>query len=249
MYKFENIIIFGDIHGNINEIINLYKKYDLYNSLFIVSGDFGVGFCKNEHKEMRRLDYFNISLKTRNNYIFAIRGNHDNPKYFNNTDYGNIKLIEDYATLNINNLNFLFIGGAISIDRKPNHYIIDNNNPKYSYKGRKLNVNYWANENVVFKPEKLNFNFNIDVVITHSAPSFCFPYSKENLKTWMLCDNELDQDINKEREILNNIYNILSEKNKIKFWFYGHYHKSYEMDKNKTKFILLDVNEYKEIRI
>jgi hypothetical protein len=48
-----------------------------------------------------------------------IRGNHDDPYYFNNKvfSYSNVELLEDYTILTVGNDNILCVGGAISIDR------------------------------------------------------------------------------------------------------------------------------------
>jgi hypothetical protein len=49
-----------------------------------------------------------------------------------------------------------FIGGAISIDRT----------------GRKEGVSYWSDESIIYKPELIQ---NVDILVTHTAPSFCHP--------------------------------------------------------------------------
>lgn len=240
---FENIIIFGDIHGEITEILRYIKKYKLTNTCFISCGDFGVNLATTKYK--KTLKYYSNILKS--NYIYVTRGNHDDPSYFTNLEIGNFLFIEDYTTIIINNINFLFIGGAISIDRKSNPLFYNSSNTG-GYKGRKLNYDYWLDENVKYKPELLLNKDNIDVVITHSAPNFCYPYGKENISDWLHYDLELKHDIDIERSILTNIYHDLN-KHKIKYWYYGHFHKSHITKYEETIFTLLNINEFIEFKI
>jgi predicted phosphodiesterase len=247
MIKADNIIVFGDIHGSFKNIIKFYKKYDIRNSVFISVGDFGVGFEKDKESEVKMLKYYNNSFSNKNNFIFAVRGNHDNPFYYNiNLKVGHIELIPDYNVLNINGYNFLFIGGAISVDRKPNPYMRD----MYGkiYKGRIINKNYWENEAVVFKPEILETLKNIDFVITHTAPSFCYPQQYGGIEKWLKTDSTLLNDIHNERIVMTDIFNILKKNNNIKKWFYGHYHDTYKEIVYGTEFVLLNIDEFFEIK-
>jgi predicted phosphodiesterase len=120
MYK--DIIFVGDIHGQLSQITYYQKIYNIRNSLFVQVGDFGIGFLRKE-KEISNLKYFNDIFKNKNNVVYAIRGNHDDPTYFIENRYStsNIKLIQDYTILDVetNNaaLKMLFMGGGTSLDR------------------------------------------------------------------------------------------------------------------------------------
>ena len=44
------------------------------------------------------------------------------------------------------------------------------------------------------------------------------------------------------------ILNILKEKNQLKYWFYGHFHNTFNDIKNDTKFIGIDMNRFYTIQ-
>ena len=72
--------------------------------MLIVAGDCGFGFEKKEYYEqMVRRNAKRMNQA--NNWIVFVRGNHDNPAYF------------DGAILQACNHTILCVGGAISIDR------------------------------------------------------------------------------------------------------------------------------------
>jgi DNA repair exonuclease SbcCD nuclease subunit len=204
-------------------------------------------------KDLRNLDYLNKTLKTRNIKLNVIRGNHDNPDYFDGSiNTSNISLLADYSFISVDGQGVLCIGGAISIDRKPNSKKTDEyGNP---WKGRKEGVNYWSNEGFDYRPELIEdlkkFGFNIDIVITHSAPDFCEPRTKSELSNWALEDPGLIEECAIERNNLSKLYDQLKEgEHPPKFWCYGHFHFHMKERFEDTDFILLDVNEFHEVRI
>lgn len=202
------------------------------NSIIVVSGDCGIGFNKEKYYYDLFVKYNEIFSKT-NTIILFIRGNHDDPSYFNGEkiNFSNIKAIPDYSVLITNNNITLCIGGAISIDRvwrKQQEAII--NKYKKDYK-RKL---YWEDEKCVYDKdlidEIINNNIKIDSIISHSSPKFAFPSDKPNSINWFKLDSSLKNDIEDERDTLSKIYNHLSNSNlNIKFWCHGHFHE-YNVD-------------------
>ena len=62
----------------------------------------------------------NAVLRKINSVLYCIRGNHDDPSYFNDNiiNKSNVKLIKDYSIISVGDKNILCIGGAVSIDRK-----------------------------------------------------------------------------------------------------------------------------------
>lgn len=237
---YDNIIFVGDIHEKIGLINNFVKDYDIRNSLFYVCGDFGIGF-DTKRKELGRLRHYEVSFKNRNNKLVAIRGNHDNPEYFqDNFKYGNIECLPDYSVINANGINILGIGGAISVDRLPNPDMYDNFSKK-PWKGRKEGRDYWADEIVNYDEDKLNNLSGVDIVVTHDSPDFCFPELYSGIEKWMKSDPDVKEDVIKNRSVLTKVYEKLVEKNDIKFWFYGHFHMYNFSEINGTRFILLDI--------
>ena len=241
------IIFSGDWHKDFKKIIKEIKRFDLRDCTIFQVGDFGMGF-ETMKKDLRTLAYLNRELKTRSIQLYAIRGNHDDPKYFDGSiSTSNVKLLPDYSTLKVDGQNILCIGGAISIDRKPNTQQVD----KYGkpWKGRKEGINYWTDEGLVYKPELLKDLNDIDIVITHSAPDFCEPRSKGGLSIWAMEDPGLIEECAVERNNLSKIYDYLkANKCPLKHWLYGHFHSSVREQFENTNFILLDINEFYEIR-
>src|SRR6056297_2566947 len=174
MKNFDLLIFGGDIHDKYYIILNFIEKYEIKNSAIIIAGDFGIGF-KHPLKEKSKLKKLNYKLLESNNTIFVVRGNHDDPSYFyGNNDKTNIKFVPDYTVLNINNQNILCVGGAVSIDRV--------NRESYTEgRGR----DWWSNEIFNYDPKKIETLTNIDVVVTHSAPNFAYPYLKNGAVEWL----------------------------------------------------------------
>jgi len=139
-----DIFFLGDVHGQFDYLNwKIKDNPDVFNNSSIIQvGDFGIGFKYNESSEKISLKKLNDTCVKHNIHIYAIRGNHDNPSYFNqNHDpvYSNIHLVPDYSVLTIDGKNILCIGGAISIDRV------------YRIEG----IDYWKDENFIFDEKRL----------------------------------------------------------------------------------------------
>lgn len=238
----DNIIYIGDIHGEFKTLIHLLKRYKIQDATLIQVGDFGVGFYK-ESRDKLDLVMLNSFLKKINCDLLAIRGNHDDPKFFDGSyDLSRLKLLPDYTVIRIGELNHLFVGGAVSVDRQ---FRLERD----VIKGKK---SYWEDEAFILDKDKLNGLNNIDVVVTHSAPSFAFPYLTEffdsNMQERFSEDQYLKLDITKERNDLTILFEILRENGcNVKNHLYGHFHKSYHMEKDGCTHQLLDINEFKQI--
>jgi len=236
---YDYMLICGDIHSNIDVIPKYLKNMELTNCAVFQVGDFGIGF-DSEYKELRRLNYLNKRMERSGSDLYVIRGNHDNPMYFDGSyNLSNIFLLTDYTEVDINGWNILCIGGAISVDRTE----------RKGYWNPKKTQDYWKNEGLVFDEDKLNEFRYIDIVITHSAPNFCYPLSKNGIQKWIALDNELSNDVLIERHQLSMIYEILSKNNKIINWYYGHFHQNSISYNNDTKFTCIDINTLIEHRI
>lgn len=234
--KMDNLIVCGDIHGKFREFGYRIKNW-IDDGIVIVAGDIGMGFHKPNYyrNEFAKL---NKILQTKNVYVFFIRGNHDDPEYFKNdtpinNEFSNIKLVPDYYTLKTGAGNVLCVGGAISIDRSQ----------------RTIGINYWPNENCTYEEKTINeLKEKIDIVVTHSAPSHVKPFHKGAINSWTIFDKTLISDCSMERYFMNNIYEQLKETgHNIKYWVYGHFHMSNQMDYEKTRFICCNELEFVEL--
>jgi UDP-2,3-diacylglucosamine pyrophosphatase LpxH len=244
----------GDIHGEFGLIRDKINYYKIQDSIIFMCGDFGVGFNYNDPKEPRkekkRLQDLNSFVKKRNIFIYVVRGNHDNPMFFDgNHNLSNLIFMKDYDIVEVGEYSILGIGGATSVDRKPNHNFTGKNG-RGSHKGRREGVDWWPNEKVFYDEKELDCIAGIDVVITHTAPSFVNPpLLGGTVPKWCECDVELKDELITEREIMSKIYHKLEEVNYIKKWVYGHYHQSSYQIVGLTTFQLIDIAEFTEIRL
>lgn len=230
------MIFIGDTHGNHKFIMYQIKQKDIKNVHMFHVGDFGVGFTS-EKNEKQKLDFFNNFLKGKNITLHVFRGNHDDPKYFKgNHILTNLKLHEDYTTLEIEGKKILGVGGGISIDRED----------------RKLNksrVTWWEDEVFILDEDKINGISGVDILITHSAPSNLPPINFDGNFPWVVKqfvpnDPNLLHDLINEREELTKLFDLLKVNNNIKHHFYGHFHSSYNTQRGDCKHICLNINEF-----
>ena len=263
-----NVKIYGNIYGDIDGLMNMIFDEEKYrqrgykprrsqqskkmtqqiDKLCIVCGDTNIGF-KNSIFYRDKFDFFNSSLSSFGVVVLFIRGNHDNPSYFNgeNFNFSNIKTIEDYSIVKVfGNNNILCIGGGWSCDkswRKEQEERINKFRSDTSFK-KKL---FWDDERPIYDEEKLNEIFkekiNISFVCSHDCPSFV---GKECHKTeidtmidqWSKNDDSLLEYVAESQESLDKVYDfLLSHKNNIVKWYYSHYHVNKTEKIGNTEFI------------
>lgn len=218
------MIYIGDVHGKIYLLTEKIKY--IYNKNFICLGDFGIGFTN------INLDLLNNILKQNKNFLYIIRGNHDNPEYFNNKWFSsNIKFVKDYTILNLENKKILCIGGGTSIDKKR----------------RIVNFSYWENENIIYNEEKIKKlkKYKFDVLCTHvPCPDIFFnPQGDKIVEDWAGNDIELQKTLEEEKNILRKI------KSQINFyvWISGHFHINQTIKNENKIYKILDELELWEL--
>jgi len=241
------ILMLGDIHGNWNKLINTIKSKKISDCAIIQVGDFGVGY-RTEYNELIHLKNLDKELHDKNIIMYCIRGNHDDKNYFNGGYiFDNLKLMSDYSVLKIEEYNFLFVGGAVSIDRKYNLSKMQ--------LAASLGLNspsYWYDEVFNLDKDKLANIKDIDIVVTHTCPQWCPPDNTKGFGSLVMSfakkDSELLSDLKCERDMLTEMFNILiSNGNKIKKHYYGHFHRSQVSYYGDTQHILLDIDEFQLI--
>lgn len=236
------ILVLGDIHGNYSYLKSEIEGKNLRGYNIIQVGDFGVGkLPSHDQGILERLDLF---LNEWDVNLYVVRGNHDDPKYFQGGHiFNNLKLLPDYTTLKIEDYNFLFVGGATSIDRKNSL--------------RKMQVSagygldqplYWFGEEFILDEDKIKKVENIDIVITHTAPEWCIPDNRFGFSDLVMefaqDDPSLIEDLKRERALLSKMFDILNSKNNIKKHFYGHFHRSDITLNGMTIHHLLAIGEF-----
>lgn len=256
IYEFpdaKHIVVAGDIHGNFEALIDkCCIQYGMTDTLIIVAGDCGFGFQRPNYYEDLYMKLSN-RLSKANNWIVFVRGNHDNPAYFDGkqVNYKRWKAVPDYSILKACGHTILCVGGAISVDRT---YRLSE---MYGMtvvieEDRRLEVAYyWFDEKPVYDEEKLdaiNDICAIDVVVTHTAPPFCEKISRQDIQNWLMKDEKLKEDIDDERKVMGTIYAYLYIHNHpLDYWFYGHFHQSWHGEIEDVKYNMLDCLEIREL--
>ena len=256
----KSIIVSGDIHGEFNQLIfKLCVQYQLRDTLLIVAGDCGFGFENpGYYEDMAKRNSKRMSEA--NNWIVFVRGNHDNPAYFDGRTFKHRRLmaVPDYSVIQACGHTILCVGGGISIDRR---YRMDkweaeqkkpfrvHHTPKDE---RLVKQYYWADETPVYDDRELsriNEAFAIDTIITHTAPSFCALQNKNFLMQFAASDATLLDDVQKERATMDDLYNrLLHDTHPLTHWYYGHFHQSWHSDIEGVLFSMLDVMEFREVK-
>lgn len=229
----------GDIHGN----FRLINQYGVTGNIIQV-GDFGLGFSQ---KDLKTMDHYNESWRARKIHVYAIRGNHDDPQWWNgqfDSYWSNIHLVPDYTVLELEGKKILCVGGARSVDRADR---VEKKEGKWP-------------ENVWFPGEEFNYDedeltgvlakHQVDIVVTHNAPNFCIPLGTtgESMEHYKTRDAHLILDVQLERELLARMHKIMKDwGNEPKVWIYGHHHRNHTEFIEGTKFILLGIGEITNI--
>ena len=231
----KELMFIGDTHGDLSNFYYNMNRNLLDDGTFIHVGDFGAGFNK---KRTTWLNKINLNLAKHNIHMYVIRGNHDDPSFFQgNHEYSNLILLKDYTILEIQGRKILLVGGAISVDRLLR---IQSHNKKYG-------ATYWYNEEFVLQKDFLKTLDGITDVVTHTAPIMCYPNSgfPSFVHSYALEDMNLLNELEVERTKMQEMYEILKENNNINNWYYGHFHASHTQKIDGTKFTLLNINEIK----
>lgn len=245
----DNVIVCGDIHGEYETLVHEIKRHGISDAVVIVAGDCGFGFCRPSYYDDIYKQKMHGKLEKSNVLLLMVRGNHDDPIYFEKEliDYPYMKTLPDYTVVHTTSHNILCIGGAVSQDRNFRKSMME-------VRGKGKMPMWWANEPFVLKEEELQVledeYVHIDTVITHPAPSFCPPLVKGDFECFCANDDTLADDVRRERESLDAVYDWLKQHDHpLRNWYYGHYHHSDICERDGTLFHLLSINELKEIGV
>lgn len=229
------LIFVGDIHGELKKLIwKTSNQYSLSKVDIVVCGDFGVGFGNKNSMNVlynsvrKRLEKYDIN-------IYTIRGNHDNPEYFDGKhNFERLKFLEDYKTIEISGVTIFPIGGAVSIDQEDRKKF-NNKMEKYGSSKR----SWWPEERVT-KVDFKRFPSKVDVVVSHCAPiSFTPIFSRDSS-----IDSNIWKDILEDRNYLEEVKNNIN----YKYWIFGHYHKSSSGSFGNSIYRCLDILEFFEFK-
>ena len=247
-----SIVVVGDIHGDFNKMIHkCCIRYKVRDALIVVAGDCGFGFERPgyyEHVYERNHRFLSGS----NCWVAFVRGNHDNPAYFNGL-YGihheRFLTVPDYSVLTACGRTLLCVGGAVSLDRAPRmkspYYhpfrLDDPLRPSI----------YWPGEPPFFDEtalDEISTHFAIDTVITHTAPLPCERIVKQGLFYFSVDDENLLKDVEEERHTLDLLLDyLINHHHPLKDWIYAHFHQSWHYEIDGLMFNMLDIMEFREL--
>lgn len=227
METLDNIPLFfaGGHIGEWSEFLWSISREPLENCYIISTGNNAIGFSNKSLQEIK-FKYLNEEFKSKNITFLTIRGSEDDPYYFTENftnKFSNIKLVPDYKTFSYKNKTIQCVGGGIPPHRKTIHSS--------------------ENRGVVFNESKC---IPSDILITHTAPSFCFPEGITPLiEGWAEEDTNLIDDVSAERLMLDSIFNLCSPS----YHIYGHFGTSKFQKINSCEHKLLSINETYELFI
>lgn len=223
--------VIGDFgHGDSLTVLNERIEGDWSSySVLIHVGDAGIGMGSREDLIYQLLDLFEINetLIKQNQILLVVRGNHDNPAVWRSPDvfaefhnFSRICFVPDFTRLNLAGENFLFFGGAISIDRSL----------------RQPGLNYYTDEGVdrpTREFEDILAAGDFSVVVSHNAPVLLRHPDFFNPRVYQI--ESVKESLHQEEQILEEmLLKIPADRQRV--WVYGHFHKTKKYHSTERKF-------------
>lgn len=250
--KFDKLFFLGDTHGEnmgIGKLLQSTKSSKQFDEKAIIHvGDFGIGFCASMEEELHLLDKLNTILIQNRIYLFVVRGNHDDPNWFDNTSpMSNITFIKDHTLLEFilhfetmaeKKVKIYCNGGATSIDRS----------------GRKLQKTYWVDEKFTCPndSELLEIPTDLNVIVTHNRPLGCHPtVFNEAVLNYSNRDKNLLLDLQNEQVEIKKLFDSIRKRNISRnniVHYFGHYHWSHRERIGDIAHVTLAIKELAEYR-
>lgn len=227
--RHNGIDVIGDTHGSFHALAEWTERGDAQTLIHV--GDVGIGFSG----VLDKCKSLGMMLHDMGKIAFFIRGNHDDPAYFDGRSYGNLHLVPDYSRIKTDTGSILCVGGGISLDRT----------------ARTAGAGYWPGERFRFDPTMIGDD-PITHVVTHTANLAWTGLQRKTyfVDSWCKVDSTLREDIDEEsnnmaffhREIYDRGHRPLK-------WFYGHFHQSKIIELQGTTFIGLAENEIQPLSL
>lgn len=216
----------GDIHANQYKWVEQIHPALSSGDILIVNGDFGIGFWNGRYwSEETFFDWISEQEYT----VLFVDGNHENFNKLNGYPVelwngGKVHKIRHNLihlmrgeVYNIDGIVVLVFGGGYSMD-------------KYR---RQENVSWWPQEmpsEVEYKNAEKNLrkaNYQVDYIITHTAPSDSLYYLSS------IQSLGIKKDVIEELP-LNIFLDDIQRRVTYKHWYFGHFHVDVEIWRNQT---------------
>lgn len=199
--------ILGDHHSDHDDLIRALLRRGLRGCRIVHVGDGEEGYpAAWDGDTAERLDNAFASLDIE--YI-SICGNHSNPHVFDGSvDLPNFKLIPDYSRLEIEGETWLFVGGAVSVNR------LD----------REPGKTWWIGEEMILDETRAQ---PADVLVTHTGPSWLAPPRSDLVEYYAAAEAAIGT-TTLRRELLDEAarHDRLFELVRPRRWYFGHHHHS-----------------------
>lgn len=246
----KSLVICGDIHGGFVPLVyEMCVRYGMRDTLVIVAGDCGFGFEKPGAYDnvFRRIEK---RLAHNNCWIAMVRGNHDDPAYFQLQSDGRTPIhharwrtLPDYTVVQACDRIVLCLGGAVSVDRQVRLREMQ------QHPGR---LCYWPDEVPLYDAKALDAicaaGTQVDIVVSHTAPSQCEFRSMLGLTAWAQSDPALLDDCDAERATMDAVLaHLKRDGHPLERWYYGHFHSSWHDEMDGVWFKMLDIMELLEV--
>jgi len=209
-----HIRIIGDVHGKLRQYSEVIRDAD-YS---IQIGDLGFDYSFLKHNDNNRHVFFG--------------GNHDNYDVYSNC----LNSLGDYGNIGLGGLEFFFIRGAYSIDKKYREAYHLQTGKKTWWEEEELN--YSKSYEAIEEYE----TFLPDVMITHDAPTEIAQLvgKDDALRAYGFDPSTFNTNTQK-------LLQAAFEVHQPKLWIFGHFHRNWIKTIKGTTFICLDELRYLDI--
>lgn len=216
--------LLGDHHCNYDDLIRALLRRGLRNCRLVHVGDGEEGYAHSwDHETPEQLDNAFASLDIE---YLSIRGNHANPHVFDGSvNLPNFQLLPDYTRLELDGQTWLFVGGAISINR------LD----------RESGKTWWIEEEMVLDETRAQ---PADVLVTHTGPSWLAPPGNAMVDYYAAAEaaigtTTLKRELHDEALRLDRLFKLVRPRQ----WYIGHHHHSATHHHDECTIRQLDVAE------